>query len=75
MIRFVRNDAISPSIVAPDKGYEIRDERDRLLGVVAGSGRLWASGRIGPRRSMPVIPVAVAESRGEAARLLVQGRP
>ena len=45
MTRYVRNDAAVPWPMTEDRAYEIRDERDRLLGVVAGHGGLgrWSS--------------------------------
>lgn len=74
-MRFVRDDAIVPALQSPDRAYRILDERDRLLGVVAGSGTNWAAGRIMPSRSRPIVPLTVAATRREAARRLVQGRP
>jgi hypothetical protein len=75
MTRLVRNDAAVPALQPPDRGWEIRDERDRLLGLVAGSGRSWSSGRIGPTRSRPIVPVAWAPTRKAAVDRLVRGRP
>ena len=39
---------------------------------MAGRGREWAAGRIGPLRSQPVIPVALAATRTRAVELLVR---
>ena len=74
MIRYVRNDAIVPALVPPDRAYEIR-EGGRLMGVVAGHGSLWAAGRVMPSRSRPILPVTQGETRKAAAELLVRGRP
>ena len=73
MTRYIRNDAAVPWPITEDRAYEIRDERDRLLGVVAGHGRLWAAGR--PRPGGGFAGVVMAESRRAAVDRLVRGRP
>lgn len=70
-----RNDAVG-SVVAPDRGYEAYDQSGRLRAVVAGSGRSWTAGRVGPKRTARVMtPTTWAQSRDAAVRLLISGRP
>ena len=73
--RYQRDDTITPAIQPPDRGYRVIDERGHLRCVVAGSGRTWAAGWVGPSRSRRVIPGTVAESRAAAVRRLIEGRP
>ena len=71
----VRNDAAVPALPPGDHAYEVRDERDRLLGMVAGSGRSWTAARIGPTRARPFVACVFAETRAAAVHRLVRGRP
>ena len=74
-LRVIRNDAAVAALTPPDHAYEVRDGRDRLLGMVAGSGRAWTAGRIGPTRSRPFIACVRAGTRADAVDRLVRGRP
>lgn len=74
-VRYVRDDSVVQGLAPEDRAYRILDASDRLVGVVAGSGRTWCAGRISPLRGRPIIPAAMAESRDAAVRLLVEGRP
>ena len=73
--RLTRNDAVVPALTAPDRAWEVWDAAGHLRGVVAGSGRSWTAGRIGPTRARPFVGTVWAETRTEAVRRLVQGRP
>jgi hypothetical protein len=64
-----RHDAAVPALTPHDRAWLVL-EGERVIGVVAGSGRVWASGRIGPLRSRPVVPVAMADTRSRAVELL-----
>lgn len=75
VLTYRRADHIVPALQAPDRAYLIEDQAGRVRGAVAGSGRVWAAGRIGPLRSRPFVAVVTAETRAAAARRLVEGRP
>ena len=74
-LRLVRNDAVVPVLTAPDRAWEVWDAAGHLRGVVAGSGRSWTAGRIGPTRARPFVGMVNAATRAAAVERLVRGRP
>ena len=71
-LTFVRDDALPH---ASGTAYRIHDAAGRLRGVVAGAGGYWVAGRIMPSRTRLYGGMVAAETRAEAARRLVEGRP
>ena len=67
--------SVVPALRSPDRAYAAMDGSGRLRAVVAGSGRSWWAGRVGPKRSEPVIASVWGETRAVAVERLVRGRP
>jgi hypothetical protein len=72
--RLVRNDAAVPVLLPPDKAYEVH-KGEHVVGVVAGSGKVWAAGRIMPSRDRPIASIVLEASRQAAVEKLLRGTP
>ena len=66
-----RADDLIPALLPPDRAWTVTDANGVFVGFVAGSGRLWAAGRIGPLRTRPIVSIGMADTRTQAVALLV----